>query len=107
MEAAVVRTKKRVADHGEVLTGQREVNAFASKRSTPRCGSYGLLKLLGREHNAKQGEESFDIFRDAGFSNINVDLMFGLPGQTIQQWRSTLEQTVSLMPEHISTYCLT
>ena len=66
-----------------------------------------LLKLLGREHNAKQGEESFRIFRDAGFSNINVDLMFGLPGQTIQQWRSTLERTVSLMPEHISTYCLT
>jgi oxygen-independent coproporphyrinogen-3 oxidase len=66
-----------------------------------------LLKLLGREHNAKQGEESFDIFRDAGFSNINVDLMFGLPGQTIQQWRSTLERTVALMPEHISTYCLT
>jgi oxygen-independent coproporphyrinogen-3 oxidase len=67
----------------------------------------GLLKLLGREHNAKQGEESFAIFRDAGFSNINVDLMFGLPGQRIQQWRSTLERTVSLMPEHISTYCLT
>ena len=66
-----------------------------------------LLKLLGREHNAKQGEESFTIFREAGFSNINVDLMFGLPGQTIQQWRSTLERTVSLSPEHISTYCLT
>jgi oxygen-independent coproporphyrinogen III oxidase len=67
----------------------------------------GLLKLLGREHNAKQGEESFEILRSAGFSNINVDLMFGLPGQTIQQWRSTLERTISLMPEHISTYCLT
>ena len=49
-----------------------------------------LLKLLGREHNAKQGEESFAIFRGAGFSNINIDLMFGLPGQTVEQWRSTL-----------------
>src|SRR5207249_701912 len=66
-----------------------------------------LLNLLGREHNAKQGEESFDIFRGAGFSNINIDLMFGLPGQTIRQWRSTLERTVSLKPEHISSYCLT
>ena len=66
-----------------------------------------LLKLLGREHSAKQGEESFAIFRDAGFLNINVDLMFGLPGQTVQQWRNTLERTVSLRPEHISTYCLT
>ena len=67
----------------------------------------GLLKLLGREHNAKQGEESFEILRSAGFLNINVDLMFGLPGQMIEQWRSTLERTISLMPEHISTYCLT
>jgi oxygen-independent coproporphyrinogen III oxidase len=66
-----------------------------------------LLKLLGREHNAKQGEESFAIFRGAGFSNINIDLMFGLPGQTIEQWRSTLERTAALAPEHISTYCLT
>ena len=67
----------------------------------------GLLKLLGREHNAKQAGESLSIFRDAGFSNINVDLMFGLPGQTLEQWRTTLEKTASLEPEHISTYCLT
>jgi oxygen-independent coproporphyrinogen-3 oxidase len=66
-----------------------------------------LLKLLGREHNAKQAEESFEVFRRSGFSNINVDLMFGLPGQTLGQWRETLERTLSLGPEHISTYCLT
>ncbi|HEV2965932.1 MAG TPA: radical SAM family heme chaperone HemW, partial [Chthoniobacterales bacterium] len=66
-----------------------------------------LLKLLGREHNAKQAEESFEIFRRAGLSNVNVDLMFGLPGQTLGKWRETLEQTLSLGPEHISTYCLT
>src|SRR4029077_3215987 len=41
-----------------------------------------LLKLLGREHNARQAGQSFEIFRGAGFVNINVDLMFGLPGQT-------------------------
>ena len=66
-----------------------------------------LLKLLGREHDAKQARTSFTILREAGFSNINVDLMFGLPGQTLEQWRRTLEKTVSLSPEHISTYCLT
>jgi oxygen-independent coproporphyrinogen-3 oxidase len=66
-----------------------------------------LLKILGREHNAGQAEQSFHILRDAGFSNINVDLMFGLPGQTIQQWQSTLEKTISLRPDHISAYCLT
>ena len=66
-----------------------------------------LLKLLGREHDAKQAEQSFEILRDAGFKNINLDLMFGLPGQTIGQWRETLERTIALAPEHISTYCLT
>src|SRR6478735_3128505 len=66
-----------------------------------------LLKLLGREHNAPQAKESFRILRDAGFGNINVDLMFGLPGQTDDQWRQTLEKTIALQPEHISTYCLT
>jgi oxygen-independent coproporphyrinogen III oxidase len=66
-----------------------------------------LLKLLGREHNAQQAEESFRILRAAGFSNINVDLMFALPGQTLQQWQTTLDKTISLQPEHISTYCLT
>ena len=66
-----------------------------------------LLKLLGREHNAEQAKESFRILRNAGFTNINVDLMFGLPGQTTDQWRATLEKTIALQPEHISTYCLT
>src|SRR4029077_1604064 len=66
-----------------------------------------LLRLLGREHNASQAEESFHLLRAAGFTNINVDLMFGLPGQTIEQWRSTLEKTIALQPDHISAYCLT
>jgi len=66
-----------------------------------------LLKVLGREHNARQAAESFRILRDAGFTNINLDLMFGLPGQTADQWRETLEKTIVLEPAHISTYCLT
>src|SRR5437868_578624 len=66
-----------------------------------------LLKLLGREHNAAQAEESFRIFRDAGFSNTSIDLMFALPGQTERQWRDSLQKTITLEPEHISTYCLT
>ena len=66
-----------------------------------------LLKLLGREHNSQQAEQSLHILRAAGFSNINVDLMFGLPGQTIEQWKSTLEKTITLQPDHVSAYCLT
>jgi oxygen-independent coproporphyrinogen-3 oxidase len=66
-----------------------------------------LLKLLGREHNARQAEESFHLLRATGFTNINIDLMFGLPGQTIEQWKLTLEKTIALQPDHISAYCLT
>src|SRR5438094_6849004 len=66
-----------------------------------------LLNLLGREHNAVQAEESFRIFRDAGFSNISIDLMFALPRQTETQWHDSLQKTITLEPEHISTYCLT
>ena len=66
-----------------------------------------LLKVLGREHSAAQAEQSFHILRAAGFSNINIDLMFGLPGQTVEQWKSTLKKTIVLQPDHISAYCLT
>ena len=66
-----------------------------------------LLQLLGREHNADQARDSFEILRAAGFENVNIDLMFALPTQTLAEWQSSLEQTIALRPEHISTYCLT
>jgi oxygen-independent coproporphyrinogen-3 oxidase len=66
-----------------------------------------LLQVLGREHSADQAAQSFHLLRAAGFTNINVDLMFGLPGQTIEQWRLTLEKTIALQPDHISAYSLT
>ncbi len=66
-----------------------------------------LLEVLGREHSAPQAEQSFRILREAGFLNINIDLMFGLPGQTIEQWKATLQKTIALEPDHISAYCLT
>ncbi len=67
----------------------------------------GLLQLLGREHNAAQAEESFRILRAAEIPSLNLDLMFGLPGQTLAQWEDTLARTVALQPDHISAYCLT
>ena len=66
-----------------------------------------VLKTLGRVHSAAQAEKTFRILRDAGFSNINVDLMFAVPGQSMAQWRASLEKTVALGPEHVSSYCLT
>jgi oxygen-independent coproporphyrinogen-3 oxidase len=66
-----------------------------------------LLQLLGREHSAVHAEETFHLFRDAGFGNLSIDLMFGLPGQALAQWEETLVRALALEPEHISTYCLT
>ncbi len=66
-----------------------------------------LLKILGRVHNAAQAEKTFGILREAGFDNLNIDLMFAVPGQTEAQWQTTLEKTLSLRPEHVSSYCLT
>lgn len=67
----------------------------------------GLLKTLGRVHNAAQAERSFQILREAGVPNINLDLIFGIPGQSVGQWRETLQKTIGLGPDHISAYCLT
>ena len=67
----------------------------------------GLLRLLGREHSAVQAEESFALLRSCGFENLSVDLMFGLPGQTLAQWKETLRRAIALEPDHLSAYCLT
>jgi oxygen-independent coproporphyrinogen-3 oxidase len=66
-----------------------------------------LLAVLGRVHNAAQAVETWRVLRDAGFDNLNLDLMFGLPGQTTSQWRDTLGRALALAPEHISAYSLT
>lgn len=66
-----------------------------------------ILKTLGRVHNAAQARRSYEILREAGVPNVNLDLIFGIPGQTAEQWRDTLEQTIALGPDHISAYCLT
>jgi oxygen-independent coproporphyrinogen-3 oxidase len=66
-----------------------------------------LLQTLGRVHTAEQAERSFFILREAGLANLNLDLIFGVPGQTRAQWLESLHRTASLLPEHISAYCLT
>jgi oxygen-independent coproporphyrinogen-3 oxidase len=66
-----------------------------------------ILETLGRVHTAKQAERSFEILRDAGFKNVNLDFIFAVPGQSALEWEETLEKTIGLEPEHISAYCLT
>lgn len=66
----------------------------------------GLLQSLGRIHTAAQIGEGVRMARDAGFTNINLDLMYALPGQSMEQWRDTLNAAIALGVEHISAYSL-
>ncbi len=66
----------------------------------------GELKALGRIHSFSDFVESFRAARKAGFSNISVDLMYGIPGQTRESFRETLSRVIDLDPEHISVYGL-
>lgn len=65
-----------------------------------------LLKMLGRVHSYEEFEESYNIIKNAGFDNINIDFMIGIPNQTIQDINIMLEKIESLKPTHISTYSL-
>ncbi len=63
-----------------------------------------LLDRLGRVHSRDMVFRSFDTLRAAGFDNINVDLMFAIPGQTLAVWRETLSEALALGSEHLSSY---
>ena len=64
------------------------------------------LRLLGRIHTYEDFLQTYYLARDAGFANINIDLMSALPGQTMESWLGTLERVTALCPEHISAYSL-
>ena len=66
----------------------------------------GLLKFLGRIHTAAQAREAVYLAREAGFDNLSIDLMYALPGQSMNQWRDTLNAAVILPVGHISAYSL-
>lgn len=65
------------------------------------------LKSIGRTHSARRALDAFNEAREAGFSNIGIDLIFGLPGQRVEGWERTLQKAIGLKPEHISVYGLT
>ena len=65
-----------------------------------------MLKKLGRPHTYAQAVSAYQKIRKAGFRNVSVDLMYGLPGQSLQDWLSTLDTVLRLLPEHISCYGL-
>lgn len=65
------------------------------------------LLVLGRIHNGQEAQDAILSAKSVGFSNINLDLMYGLPGQTVQSWQDSLLQAIALRPQHLSLYQLT
>lgn len=65
------------------------------------------LLAVGRRHTARQAIEAVQTIRRAGFTNISLDLIYGLPGQTLASWQYSLDALLALRPEHLSAYCLT
>jgi oxygen-independent coproporphyrinogen-3 oxidase len=66
-----------------------------------------LLKMLGRRHSAAQALDAYRMAAGAGFNNVSIDLMYGLPYQSLDDWRRTLDGAIELRPRHVSMYCLT
>ncbi len=66
----------------------------------------GILRRIGRIHTWEQAKQAAEAARRAGFDNLSVDLIYGLPGQTAEIWRQTLADVIALEPEHISAYGL-
>lgn len=71
-----------------------------------QCDNDEILKKIGRPHNYEQAVNAVKRIRKFGFHNLSIDLMYGLPGQTLQAWEKTLKNVLCLTPEHISCYGL-
>ena len=66
-----------------------------------------FLRVLGRDHDFTEISQGFSLARSLGFNNLSLDLIYGIPGQNINDWKSTINQALKLQPEHISMYGLT
>ena len=71
-----------------------------------QCDNDEILKAIGRPHTYMQAVEAYQLIRRKGFRNVSVDLMYGLPGQSLEDWQETLQNVLKLKPEHISCYGL-
>lgn len=71
-----------------------------------QCDDDSILKEIGRPHTYAQAVQAVEMIRKVGFRNLSVDLMYGLPGQTLEGWKATVENILTLAPEHISCYGL-
>lgn len=111
-------TSFKISQDAEITIEANPGTVTREKLLTYRtCGinriSFGLqstnneeLKLLGRIHTYEEFLESYQLARECGFDNINVDLISAIPKQTVSSWEATLEKVIALKPEHISAYSL-
>ena len=71
-----------------------------------QCDDDEILQKIGRPHTYEQAVSAVEKIRKAGFKNLSLDLIYGLPGQSLESWQATLQNVLSLKPEHISCYGL-
>ena len=91
--------KKEIQRYREVASSYQVSSVFVGG-GTPSILSYGRI------HTYEEFRESYDMARQAGFDNINIDLISAIPGQTVKSWENTLRTVAELHPEHISAYSL-
>ncbi len=91
------------------LAGLRALRGAGANRLSFGVQSFQppLLRLLGRIHTAEQAAAAVRLARQAGFDNLNLDLIYGLPGQTLDDWQADLAAALGQAPEHLSLYALT
>ena len=91
-------TRKKVEDYKKCGINRISIGLQSTKNE--------LLKEIGRIHTYEEFLKSYEIIKEVGFENINIDLMIGLPNQTIQDIKQTLKEIIKLNPNHISVYSL-
>jgi oxygen-independent coproporphyrinogen-3 oxidase len=111
-EAPEITLEINPGDGGETAEDRRQTMREWRRLGINRA-SFGAqtfddreLKMLGRTHDSADVRLTFQLLREAGFANVNFDLIAGLPGQTIDGWKRNLEQALQLRPEHLSLYLL-
>ena len=88
------------------LLGRLKAEGFNRVSLGVQCDDDVILKKLGRPHDYAQAVSAAQRIRHAGFKNLSIDLMYGLPGQTLKGWKDTLERVLTMNPEHVSCYGL-
>jgi oxygen-independent coproporphyrinogen-3 oxidase len=102
-EVTIEANPHSLTDQGVALLREAGVNRVSLG---VQAFQNSLLRSLGRLHQAHDVTTSVQLLKNNGINNISLDLMYGLPGQTIQNWRESLERAVDLEPQHLSCYSL-